>query len=146
MVFGIFGKKGRKAAAEINKFTNRDLMEAIVGGALLVAHADGELEESELVNLEAQIKANPALANFGPEIGQTINKFIAMFDAGLRMGKMKVMREIRDIQHTPEEAEEVIVTMITIAEADGEIEPEELKVLKEVADVLGVNLKDFDLG
>lgn len=34
---------------------------------------------------------------------------------------------------------------MTIAESDGEIEPEEVKVLKEVASMLGINLRDYGL-
>lgn len=145
MLSKLFGKKTAQAKAEVQKFNNRDLMEAIVGGSLLIAYADGELEDSELANLEAQIQANPSLDHFGPEIGKTINRFTAMFDAGFRIGKMKVLREIADIKNTPQEAEEVFVTMITIAEADGEIEPAELEILKEVGRVLGVSLKEYGL-
>lgn len=145
MLSKLFGKKAAAAKAEVKKFENRDLMEAIVGGSLLVAYADGQLEDEELANLEAQITANPSLDHFGPEIGKTINRFTSMFEAGFRVGQMKVLREIADIKSSPQEAEEVFVTMITIAEADGEIEPAELEVLKRVGRELGISLKEFGL-
>jgi tellurite resistance protein TerB len=145
-MFGkMFGKKKAQVTAEVRKFENRDLMEAVVGGCLLVAYADGTVEDSELANLEAQIQANPSMEHFGAEIGKTINRFMGMFDAGFRLGKMKVLREIADIKTNPEEAEEVFVSMITIAEADGEIDAKEIEVLKEVGKALGLSLKDFGI-
>lgn len=145
MLGKFFGKKAAAAKAELKKLENRDLMEAVVGGCLLVAYADGELEDSELINLEAQIAANPALEGFGGEINTVMSKFTQMFEAGPRIGQMKVLREIADIKTSPQEAEEVFVAMLTIAEADGEVEPEEVAVLKKVGQTLGINLRDYGI-
>lgn len=143
-MFG-FGKRARKAKAELKKMENRDLMEAIVGGSLLVAAADGDISHDEVENLEKLIASNPALEHFGGEIHKTMGRFEAMLDAGFRIGKMKILREIEDIKGSPEDAEEVFITMLTIAEADGEIDEKELAILKEVGQKLGVRLADFDL-
>ena len=123
------------------KIENRNLLEAIIGGSLLVAAADGEIQEEELASLGRQIQANPALAHFGAEIEKTINKFEQMLNAGIRLGKMKILRELDDIKKNPDHAEEVFVNMLTIAEADGKIDPSELEILKEVGDYLNVSLR-----
>lgn len=145
MIGKFFRKNKAAATAAAQKIDKRDLMEAIVGGSLLVIYADGSVEDSELASLEALIAANPSLGHFGSEIGVTISKFTDMFDAGYRMGKMKVLREIDDVKTTPQEAEEVFVTMLTIAEADGEVDAKEEAVLREVAKTLGIDLKKFDM-
>jgi tellurite resistance protein TerB len=144
-MFGLLKKKFGAGKAELKKLENRDLMEAIVGGALLVAAADGEIEEAELISLEKQILANPALEHFGTEIGKTINKFEQMLSAGFRLGKMKILREIEDIKGNPSDAEEVFINMLTIAESDGEIEPKELAILKEVGNHLNIRLSEYGL-
>lgn len=46
MGFFGFAKKARKAAAEVKKFEKRDLAQAVVNAAYLVAYADGECEAS----------------------------------------------------------------------------------------------------
>ncbi|EPQ9478239.1 tellurite resistance protein, partial [Escherichia coli] len=46
VMFGIFGKKARRAAVEIKKFEKRDLAQAVINAAYLVAYADGECEAS----------------------------------------------------------------------------------------------------
>lgn len=146
---GFFGnllkKKAAEGKAELKKIENRDLMEAIVGGCLLVAAADGSISDDEMMALDAQIQANESLSHFGSEIGKVMNRFEAQLKSGFRIGKMKILREIGDIKSNQEDAEEVFVNMITIAESDGEIDKGELDVLKEVGNKLGVRLADFGI-
>lgn len=143
-MFGKFlKKKTTDARVEMKKVENRDLMQAIVGGCILIAGADGDLEVSELEKIEKLIRANPSLEHFGQEITTTMNRFKEMVEAGFRLAKVKIMREIGDVKNNPNDAEEVYVQMITIAEADGEIEDAEMKVLVEVGKVLGLRPQDY---
>jgi len=144
-MFGFLKKKFGEGKAELKKVENRDLMEAIVGGSLLVAASDGSIDDEELISLEKQIESNPSLSHFGSEIGKEIHRFEKMLDSGFRLGKMKIMREISDVKSSPEESEEVFVNMLTIAEADGEIDDKELAILKEVGKTLNINLSEFGL-
>lgn len=84
----MFGKNVQKGKAELAKVENRDLMQAIVGGALLVAYADGECEDAELAKLDKTINALPELQHFGSEISETIN----MFRMQLKPGSASVAR------------------------------------------------------
>lgn len=141
-MFG-FKKKlfGAKVAAK--KIENRDLMQAIVGGCLLVAAADGEISKNEAAQIDIQIRANKNLEHFGSEITSTVNLYTEQLQAGFRLGRMNIMREIRDIKNNPADAEEVFVNMLTVAEGDGDISGPEMKVLAEVGTELGLRLKDF---
>ncbi len=51
-------------------------------------------------------------------------------------------RQFEDVKHDTREAEDVLDVAVAIAEADGEIEPEERKVLEEIAGVLGLRLEN----
>lgn len=143
-MFG-FKKKlfGAKVAAK--KIENRDLMQAIVGGCLLVAAADGDISKNEAAQIDIQIRANKNLEHFGSEITSTVNLYTEQLQAGFRLGRMNIMREIRDIKNNPADAEEVFVNMLTVAEGDGEISAPEMKVLAEVGVELGLRLKDFGI-
>ena len=143
-MFGI-GKKLFGAKRAVKKRENRDLMQAIVGGCLLVAAADGEISKNEAAQIDIQIRANKNLEHFGQEITATVNLFTEQLQAGFRLGRMNIMREIADIKNNPLDAEEVFVNMITVAEGDGNISPEELKVLAEVVVQLGLRPKDFGI-
>lgn len=143
-MFGIKKKLfGAKVAAK--KIENRDLMQAIVGGCLLVAAADGEISKNESAQIELQIRANKNLEHFGPEITKTVALFTEQLQAGFRLGKMNIVREIRDIKNNPADAEEVFVNMITVAEGDGEISGPEMKVLAEIGRELGLRVSDFGI-
>ncbi|MFZ5938735.1 tellurite resistance protein [Pseudomonas putida] len=143
-MFGI-GKKLFGAKRAVKKLENRDLMQAIVGGCLLVAAADGEISKNEAAQIDIQIRANKNLEHFGQEITATVNLFTEQLQAGFRLGRMNIMREIADIKNNPLDAEEVFVNMITVAEGDGNISPEELKVLADVGVQLGLRPKDFGI-
>ncbi|MCQ1992247.1 tellurite resistance TerB family protein [Pseudomonas putida] len=143
-MFGI-GKRLFGAKRAVKKLENRDLMQAIVGGCLLVAAADGEISKNEAAQIDIQIRANKNLEHFGQEITATVNLFTEQLQAGFRLGRMNIMREIADIKNNPLDAEEVFVNMITVAEGDGNISPEELKVLAEVGVQLGLRPKDFGI-
>ena len=142
---GFFSKKLFGAKATVKKLENRDLMQAIVGGCLLVAAADGEISKNESAQVDLQIRANKNLEHFGSEITNTVNLFTEQLQAGFRLGRMNIMREIADIKNNPLDAEEVFVNMLTVAEGDGSISPEEMKVLSEIGTQLGLRVKDFGI-
>ncbi len=143
-MFGI-GKKLFGAKRAVKKLENRDLMQAIVGGCLLVAAADGEISKNEAAQIDIQIRANKNLEHFGQEITATVNLFTEQLQAGFRLGRMNIMREIADIKNNPLDAEEVFVNMITVAEGDGNISPDEMQVLADIGNQLGLRLKDFGI-
>lgn len=62
-----------------------------------------------------------------------------------RIGKLKVLKELEDIKGSDADRQLVFNVMLTIAEADGEVEPEEVAVLKEVGQRLGINLRDYGI-
>lgn len=143
-MFGI-GKKLFGAKKAVKKLENRDLMQAIVGGCLLVAAANGEISKAESAQIDKQIRANKNLEHFGSEITATVNLYTEQLEASFRIGRMNILREIKDIANNPMDAEEVFTNMLAVAEGDGEVYEAELKVLREVGTVLGLRLKDFGL-
>ena len=138
-MFGIFKKKTAALKATIHKVENRDLMEAIVAGAILVAYADGDCTQAELTKLADIIESNDNLKHFGSEIGATIDKYSLMFESGKRLAKMKLMKEIADVNADETQKVEAFIIAIEIADADGNIDEDEAKVLKEIGRTLGLN-------
>ena len=142
---GFFSRKANIAKAAVKKLENKDLMQAIVGGCLLVAAADGEISKNESAQVDLQIRANKNLEHFGSEITSQVNLFTEQLQAGFRLGRMNIMREIAEIKNNPMDAEEVFVNMLTVAEGDGSISEPELKVLVEIGNLLGLRPKDFGI-
>lgn len=142
MLGKLFGKKTGQARAAVAKLANRDLMEAVVYGAIYVAAADGDLEESELSKVETILSNNPSLQGFGAELSNTIDRAKTDFKSGARILRQNAEKELGDLAHSPAEALTVLNIMLTVAEADGEIEPSEMVALERSAKLLGLNLKD----
>lgn len=141
----MLGKKAVNSMAELKKVENKDLMEAIVGVSLLVAFADGSCGDDEIMKLDELVRSNPALAHFGSEIGQTTNRISAQLKANYLVGRVHVKREIADIKNNKQDAEEVFVNAIAMAQADGEISPAEKTVLQEIGREFGLRLEDYGL-
>ncbi|CAI2469977.1 Dna-J like membrane chaperone protein [Serratia ficaria] len=137
-----FGKKVRKAASDIKKFEKRDLAQAVVNAAYLVAYADEECEASEKAKIEQVLRNQPALAAFATEINAISATIIGQLETNFKIGRRAALREIEDVKHDTREAEDVLDVAVAVAEADGEIEPEERKVLEEIANVLGLRLEN----
>lgn len=128
------------------KVQNRNVMEAIVAGALLTAAADGTIERSETEKLTKLLQANDLLEAFrGRELAKTIARFENILEADFGVGKKKMLDEIADIADNDDYAEEVLLTMLAISKADGEIEPEEKAVILDVCRTLRLDPKEYGL-
>ena len=87
------------------------------------------------------VKANKALAQgFDQQtIDRTINTMLDRAGGG-GVGRSGLRKEIMEVSKDPELAEAVILTALDVAEADGEIEPAEQKLLESLAKDMGVDL------
>jgi len=139
---GFLSKLGRSAKS----VAKQNVFEAIIAASVLVACADGEIEKKESEKLEKMLANNDSLSSFKKtDIQRLVAKYSGTVETDFRMGKIKMMKEIEDIAENPIDAEEVFVTALSIAEADGDIEPKELEVLTEIGRILGLNLKDYGI-
>lgn len=138
----MFGNLFNKA----KKVQNKNVMEAIVAGALLTAAADGTIERAETDKLSKLLNANDLLEAFrGREIAKTITKYENILDADFGIGKKKMLDEIADIADNDDYAQEVLLTMLAISKSDGEIEDEEKAVILEVCRTLRLDPREYGL-
>ncbi|MDH1085960.1 TerB family tellurite resistance protein, partial [Pantoea brenneri] len=97
-MFGMFKKNARRAVSDIKKFEKRDLAQAVVNAAYLVAYADGECEPSEKAKIEQVLRSNPTLSAFSGEINDISTRIIAQLDTDIRIGRRAALREIEDVK------------------------------------------------
>lgn len=147
-LLSMFGKKVSGAAADAStklvRLENKDLVEAVVFGSIMMAHADGELEDAELANLTLQIEGNDIFQGFPQaELGKMIDKACGYYKMGAMMGNKKCLDELKDVKSNPKDADEVMTAVLTIAFADGEFEQAERACADKIAAVLNVRLKDY---
>jgi tellurite resistance protein len=142
----MFGKFKSKFTGSVNKFSgNKDFLEAVCAACALVAAADGELEDAEIAQTIKGIASNPALAGAFParEIEQTADAMCKRAQGG-RVGRAGLYKELEDIAADKDKAETVLLTALDVADSDGQVEPEEKKVLEKIAQTFGLNLANYD--
>ena len=138
---GMFAKRAAQAKEGMQRLENKDLMEAAVGIAVWVAFADGDFEDAEAKQLTDIIESNPSFEAFQRDIGHTVDKFVTLFrKSGKFIAAQKVEKELADIKGNDDQKQEVLLIAVTIAAADGQIEPEEEKVIRRAGKVLGLNV------
>ncbi|MNI42012.1 Tellurite resistance protein TerB [compost metagenome] len=139
-MFG-FGKKARKAVAEVKKMENRDAVEATVWGCYAIAYSDGTCDAKEISTLEKTVQAKPAFAAFAGEIATMSSNIRAQYEASPRSANAQAMRELADIAGTSD-AVDVLCLCIDVADSDGIGEKEE-SVLKKIAQALQLPLDQY---
>lgn len=137
-MFKLFSKAFNQKVQAVQKFSNKDFAEAAVGAAILIAAADGTIEESELTSLSAIISSMDQFANFQGQINQMVEKFANKIRVSPLLGKNEIMREVRDCKGSVQEIEDILAIAVTVAGADGEFEQAEIDVLKKLASELGL--------
>jgi tellurite resistance protein TerB len=128
------------------KVQNQNIFEAVIAASLLVASADGEIEQSELKKLEKLLSSNDNLSSFkGSEINRIITKYSSVLEADFEVGKMRMLREIEDVAGNPDDGEEVFLNALAIAKADNEIDDKEKAILTKLGSLLGVSVSEYGL-
>lgn len=140
----LFAKKAVQVKAEVKKIENRDLLEAVIGGGLLIAAVGGDgIDDKEQKTIDTLLRTNKNLAHFGSEITETINRFTTRINAGYRTARFEILDEIEDIKNDPKDARDVLLNMIEVADSSGGIDEAEMKELDFIANKLGLRLQDY---
>lgn len=144
MLKGKASSAASDASTKIVRLENKDLVEAVVFGSVMMAHADGELEDSELENLHMQLEGNDIFQGFPQaELGKMIDKACGYYKMGSMMGNKKCLDELKDVKNNSAHADEVMTAVLTVAFADGSFEDKERAVAEKLAGILNVRLKDY---
>ena len=141
-MFGFLKKRARRVTSDITKFDKRDMAQAVVNAAWLVAYADGSCDPTERAKIDQVLKTNPVLYNFTSELQDISTKIVNLLETDFKIGRRAALREIEDVKGDQREAEDVLDVAVAIAEADGSVEQAEMKVLEQIALVLGLRLEN----
>lgn len=135
-----------KVSANVNKYSGKtDFLEAVCAAAALIAAADGEIEDEEITATMTAVKSHPSLSQaFSVRQIETTMETMLERTKG-RAGRMGLYREIDDIAADPDMSETVYLVALDVSESDGEIEPEEEKVLARIASSLKIDPSKYDV-
>ena len=95
----LLGGKANELKVVSKKIENRNLMEAIVGGQLLIAYSeDRNLDDGERAKIEGLLRTNPNLSSFGNELTDYFNQTNNALKAGYITARLRILREIEEIK------------------------------------------------
>lgn len=143
---GLFDKLKGLGASLVNSavsINNKDLMEAMVAAGTIVAYADGDCSDEEVSVVSAILGSSKQLEAFGDEPAKVFDKYCDKMEASKRMGKNDLMKEIKDVAGNEEDSVRVLIMAIEVADADDNIDADEMKTLEAIAKALSLNLSDY---
>ena len=125
------------------KFSGKtDFLEAVCAASALVATADGDLDDSELLAAVAAVKSNAALSGaFDARAIETTMDKMCSRSVG-RVGKAGLFKEIEDIKADHDMGETVLLVALDVADSGG-ISAEEKAVLAKIASTVGLDLAKY---
>lgn len=137
--------KAQKLAEQVVPADNTDLMEGMVAAGTLVAYADGDCSDDEVSTIQAILNSSTQLKSFGNAPSAYFDACCDKIDASKRMGKVDLMKEIKEVgaKGVEEDSVRVLIMAIEVADADDNIDEDEMKILGEIAKALGLSLNDY---
>jgi tellurite resistance protein len=143
----MFGFVKERLAGAASRFAGKtDLLEATCAAIALVSAADGDIEDDEMAAALEALTNHPTLsAAFSQsQIEATANAMFKRAKGGA-MGRIGLKKEIEQAKakSTADDLELILAVAVDTSRADGEIEPAELKVLGEIANILRLDLRSY---
>ncbi len=135
----LFGKKAKEAANAVAKMENKDLMEALGWGSMMAVYCNGTPKTEDLDKAVEMVTNHPAMAAFKADLPAFLDKVKETFERDYRSGKIQALREIADITASEEEKQDLIIVLLAVVEADGDVDDKEQGTLEEVASKIGMS-------
>lgn len=128
------------------KVRNQTLMEALIAGFVMVAHANGAIKPEEKDKLMGFIRHSELLSAFDQsEILKYIDKYVQHYAFDPAIAEANALNVISKLNSKESEARLMVRVCIAIGAADEDFDPAERAVVRKICDVLKLNPKDFGL-
>ncbi len=131
-----------QAKSQWSKFNNATFKNAAMATCALIAAADGEIEAAEKTKVAKLIAGNEMLQVFGAV--ELRDLFLAYADkAGDEFARLDLIAIVSKLKGNAEQSATCLKIALIIANADGEFEESEKKVVTELCKTLSVPVADY---
>jgi len=128
------------------RFQNRDFMEAVVAGCVLVSAADGHIDDSERQRMMGILQQIEELKCFNfPEIVTLFSSYAELLSFGFELGKGELLKRIGKIKNNPDASKTVVRICCSVGEVDGNFDNNEKSIVKQICYQLDLDPSDFEL-
>lgn len=130
------------AKQKMAQFNNTTFRDATLAVCALVAASDGEVEKEEKSKVAALIGKNELLSCFVATDLRDI--FVDFCDkAADEFARMDLVNMVRKLKGSDAQADTAMRIAVIIANADGDFEPQEKRVIGELCGVLGLSASSY---
>lgn len=127
----------------LGRMTDASAFKAICIASYLMARADGHIDDEEKVKLSKVIQLK--LPKFtAKDIVKVFADAEAELDLSVAVGTMNLL-DVIGKQAGKDSAKLIMLAILAVAEADGEVAEEEKVLAKQIAGRLGLNARDYNL-
>ncbi len=130
----------------ISKFKNTDFANASMAMCALIAAADGSIDASEKQKTTALIISNEILKIFpASDLRQKFEFYCDKLSQDFDFGKIEAIQALAKLNKKPDQGRAIIQIGIIIGGADGNLDRDERKVIKEACYAVGIKPEEFEL-
>jgi tellurite resistance protein TerB len=146
MPFNWLKAQTNKLQEEVKKFRNETFLQGVTAACSLVAAADGSIDSSEKQKMMRFIQSNDALKVFDTnKVIESFKKWTDQMEFDMDSGKANAFSANNTAGKDQAQARTVMRVAIAIADADGNTDASEMKVLREICHELGLEPAQFEL-
>jgi tellurite resistance protein TerB len=139
--------RARAVVAEhVERFRNRDFLEAAMAAAALVSQADGSVNFTEATTVDQALDAVHRLNIYDRnEAADLYRSWIDELESDPEDARSRIMKAVHEISDDEEAARILIRICIAIAKSDETIDDAERETVNELADALGLDSSTLDI-
>jgi len=131
---------------EVERFKNKEFLEAVVAACALVAAADGKIDAREKEVMERFLRTNEAVKAFdSQEVLAKFDKFVTNFAFSPVIGHAEARKAIQKLEVNKEPAQTLVKLCCDIGQADEQFSREEEDVVRGICVDLALNPHEFGL-
>ncbi len=124
---------------ELKKYRSKDLMQAIVSSATLMAYADGEVSPAEKQKLLGYMRNSEQMSVFETDkVIESFNQYVGRFDFDTTIATGEVLQKLAMFKNKPE-AQLIARVCLAIANVDGQFDDSERKAMDKICQALGID-------
>lgn len=138
-----FSDVTQSLGSELKKYRSKDLLDAIVSSATMIAFADGNASAAEKQKLMGYIRNSEQLSVFGTDkVIELFNQCLSRFEFDNTIATGEALFKISAFKNKPE-AHLIVRVCLAIANADGHFDTSERQALEQICRCLDLDATSF---
>jgi tellurite resistance protein TerB len=130
----------------ILQYKNKRFLNSVAAGSVLIARADGHIDNNEKEKMLTLVSSNDSLSVFDKtEVTKAFNEYLSYFEPDADVGNSKAFEALNKIRGDNAQCRTLMRLVMAIASADGSFDDSEKTIARKIAIELDLPPADFDI-